>query len=159
LEQGKTTRVTLFGRNLKKDRSAGDATGLDEVEVEVTPPSPGSSLLTRTFLRPSRFAVEVFPVDYPGAPHPALLGTTDVPVKLDLEGNHQPTTAQSIAWPCEVSGRLEQGDEKDWYQIDAHRGDVVWFDLYGERIGSPVDLDLSVFDARGERELLQLTDG
>ena len=31
--------------------------------------------------------------------------------------------------------------------------------FYGERIGSPVDLDLSVFDARGERELLHWTDG
>ena len=60
-----------------------------------------------------------------------------------------PTTAQEIPWPCEVSGRLEAGDEKDWYLLHARRGEVVWLELFGERIGSPVDLDLSVLDARG----------
>jgi hypothetical protein len=131
---------------------------LDHVEVDVTPPPRGSSRLPQTFLRPARFAVDVFPFEYPGAPAPVLLGVSDVPVVQDNGANHESKAAQAITWPCEVSGQLERGDEKDWYLIDAKRGDVVWLELYGERIGSPVDLDLSVFDAGGERELLHLTD-
>jgi hypothetical protein len=159
VERGKTTRVTLFGRNLPRaGGSDTDPSLLDRVEIKVTPPDPGASLLTRTFARPSRFAVDVFPVDFPGAPAPALVGVIDVPVVLDNENNHQPATAQEIPWPCEVSGRLEAGDEKDWYLLHTRRGDVLWLELFGERIGAPVDLDLSVLDAGGKRELLHLAD-
>jgi hypothetical protein len=159
VEQGKSTRLTLFGRNLGRSGGArSDPAQLDQVVVDVTPPPPGASLLTRTFERPSRFSVEEFPVDFPGAPAPVLVGMTDVPVILEAENNHQPSTAQRILWPSEICGRLEAGDEKDWYQIHADRGDVVWLELFGERIGAPVDLDLSVLDVRTEREVLHLTD-
>lgn len=158
VESGKPTRVTLFGRNLATD---GDSVGLpelDRVEFEVRPPVPGTSPLLRLFARPSRFSVDEFPVDLPGAPAPVLLGTTDVPVVLDEDANHGPESAQSLAWPCEVSGRLEAAGERDWYRLHAQRGEVLWFELMGERIGSPVDLDLVLLDARDRRERLHLTD-
>lgn len=159
VERGKTSRVTLFGRNLvRAGGAAAEPPRLDRVEVDVTPPASGPSLLARTFARPPRFGVEEFPVDFPGAPAPVLVGVTDVPVLLDNGRNHRPAAAQELAWPCEVSGRLDEGDETDWYSVRARRGDVVWLDLFGERIGSPVDLDLSVLEASGERELLHLTD-
>ncbi len=158
VESGKTTRVTLFGRNLARDGRGGDPPQLDRDEVDVTPPATRAALLPRTFARPPRFEVDEFPVDYPGAPAPVLVGVTDVPVLLDVEDNHDPATAQQIPWPCEVSGRLEVGDERDWYLLHAHRGDVIWLELFGERIGAPVDLDLSVLEAREKRELLHLTD-
>lgn len=159
VERGKTTRVTLFGRNLTRAGGAGtEPPWLDRVDIEVTPPALGSSLLPRTLERPSRFAVDEFAVDFPDAPAPVLVGTTDVPVLHDNEDNLQPTMARKLPWPCEVSGRLEVGDEKDWYLLHAHRGDVVWLELFGERIGSPVDLDLTMFDARDQREVLHLTD-
>src|SRR4029078_1277711 len=123
-----------------------------------TPPAPGASSPARTFARPPRFGVEEFPLDFPGARAPVMMGVTDVPVHLDNDDNHQIATAQKIPWPCEVSGRLAAGDERDWYLLRADRGDGVWLDLFCARDGSPVDLDLSVLDARGERELLHLTD-
>src|SRR5262249_3768385 len=154
-----TTRVALFGRNLARAGDTGtNPPRLDRLEMDVTPPAFGSSSLPRTFARPPRFAVDEFPVDLPGAPAPVLLGITDVPAPVDGESNHRPETAQEIPWPCEVSGRLEAGDEKDWFRLRARRGEVVWLELFGERIGAPVDLDLSVFDARNNCELLHLTD-
>ncbi len=159
VEEGKTTRVTLFGRNLGPGGKSTDPLRFDRAYVEVTPPRSESFGLPRSFLRPERFAVEEYPLDLAGAPSPVLLGVTDVPVHRDVETNHQPDEAQEIEWPCEVSGRLVAGDEKDWYLLHARRGEVIWLELYGERIGSPVDLDLSVYDARDRRELLHLTDG
>ncbi len=65
VERGKTTRVTLFGRNVRLTGGTGtEPLRLDRAEVDVTPPPCGASLLMRTFVRPSRFAVEEFPVDY-----------------------------------------------------------------------------------------------
>lgn len=159
VERGKTTRLALFGRNLAPSAGAEPPSlGLDRIEVDVTPPAPGSERLPRTFARPSRFGVEEFPVDFPGASAPVLVGLTDVPVRLDNDANHEPASAQELAWPCEVSGRLEAGNETDWYRLHAQRGDVVWLELLGERIGAPVDLDLTVLDARGTRPLLHLAD-
>jgi hypothetical protein len=158
VERDKTTRVTLFGRNLVRDGGTTEPPLLDQVEVDVTPPVIGSSFLPRAFARLPRFAVEEFPVDFPGSPLPVLLGTTDVSVLRDNGTNHQPASAQELPWPCEVAGRLEAGDEKDWYLLRARRGDVAWLELFGERIGAPVDLDLAVLDALQKRELLHLTD-
>jgi hypothetical protein len=159
VERHRTTRVTLFGRSLATAADgATEPPGLDHFELDVTPPTFGSSILPRTFAHPSRFAVEEIPVDFPGAPAPVWVGVTDVPVVLDNENNHQPETGQEVSWPCEVAGRLEAGDEKDWYRLHARRGDVVWLELFGERIGAPVDLDLSVLDAGSRRELLHLSD-
>ena len=158
VEQGKTTRVTLFGRNLGEGGKRIDQLRFDRVFVDVTPPPRESFGPPRSFLRPERSGVEEFGFDFPGSPSPVLLGVTDIPVRLDTGTNHQPGDAQEIQWPCEVSGRLEVGDEKDWYLLHARRGEVLWLELYGERIGSPVDLDLSVFEARERRELLHLTD-
>ena len=70
----------------------------------------------------------------------------------------RPRRRRKLTWPCEVSGRLEAGDEQDWFRVRAQRGDVIWLELFGERIGAPVDLDLSVLDAGGKRELLHLAD-
>src|SRR5262249_40245449 len=139
VQRGKTTRLTLFGRNLgRATRTSANPPELDLVEVDVSPPALGSSMLARMFARPSRFAIDEFPVDLPGAPEPVLVGITDLPVVLDGDNNHQPATAQEITWPCEVSGRLEAGGEQDWYLLPARRGEVVWFELFGERIAAPV---------------------
>ncbi len=157
VKRGETMRVTLFGRNLV-DASASASNALDRVEWDLRAPDQDDSGALRTFLRPARVGAEAFPVDYPGAIGPVLVGLTDVPVVCDEGQNHQPKAAQSIPWPCEVSGQLAEGSERDWFSIRAHRGDVIWLELFGERIGAPVDLALSVFDGQGERELLHLTD-
>jgi len=158
VEQSKATRVSLFGRNLGGVGEAHAARTFDRLVVDVTPPSVVALGPTRIFSPPARFAVEEFSYDLPNAASPLALGLTDVPVAFDSDSNHQPAAAQDVGWPLEVNGRLEVGDEKDWYRLRARRGEVVWLELYGERIGSPVDLDLSVYDIRGERELLHLAD-
>ena len=159
VEQGKTTRVTLFGRNLP--RAGGwdaDPSRLDRVEFDVTPPGSGASVLARTFARPARFAVDEFPADLPNSPSPVLVGITDVPVVLDSGNNHEAATAQEI--DLAVRGQRAAGGRRRAGLVSGsrQRGDVIWLELFGERIGAPVDLDLSVLDAGGKRELLHLAD-
>lgn len=156
VERGTTTRVTLFGRNLPGGRAEPPA--LDRIDVDVTPPLHSESELTRTMERPSQCVLDSFQLDVAGDSSPVLMGVTDVPVFLDASDNHAPATAQALSWPCEVSGRLEAGDETDWYRLRVDRGDVVWLELLGERIGAPVDLELSLLDAVGRREILRMSD-
>ena len=57
-----------------------------------------------------------------------------------------------------MSGQLVAGDERDWFAIQARRGEVLFIEALGQRIDSPVDLQISVLDASGQRELTQFGD-
>lgn len=170
LERGKATRVALFGRNLVARPTARPAEGqaapspaldrtpsFDRVEVDITPPldQPDHAGLR---LLPAQLAADAFPYHYPRSDAPVLLCATDVPVIQDAPGNHSPGSAREVSVPCEVSGQLAAGDEQDWYAVQARRGDVLWLEAFGERIGSPVDLDIAVLDASGLRELEHFSD-
>ena len=146
VEQGKNSRVGLFGQNLN-----------NPLEVEIQAPAKATGV-PRIFARPSRFDVEEFAFDLQGKASPIALGLTDLAVVTDPDTNHQPDSALALDWPVEVSGRLEAGDENDWYRVAMKRGEVLWCELYGERIGSPVDLEFSVYDAKGQREWLRVSD-
>lgn len=170
VERGKTTRVGLFGRNLVAhpvsrtvDRRAvlspelDRSPAFDRVDVDVTPPADQTDYGGLRLL-PAQLAINAFPYHYPGSDAPVMMCATDVPVVQDVPGNHSPGSAREIPVPCEVSGQLAAGDEQDWFAVQARRGDVLWLEAFGERIGSPVDLDLVVLDPLGQRELEHFSD-
>ena len=152
IERGKRSRVTLYGWNLGGERG----TPFDTVSVEMTPPTNLQPPAIR--LRSNQLTIEGFAYQFPGADSPTLISVSDAPVINDQTGNHSPTTAREIAVPCDVSGQLLTGDEQDWFAIDVRRGEVVWFEAYGERIGSPLDLEISLFDSEGKNELANFRD-
>ncbi len=185
IEQGQTSRVTLYGWNLARQDQAqlGASAGsrpipsddpdvpvlsgarrllpegtFERIEVEITPPAANSSTDLPLRLRPEQIGVDGFAYRLPGAHAPVLLGLADIPVVQDHAENHSPASAQTIRIPCEVSGQLISGDEQDWFAIDAKRGEVLWFQAFGQRIGSPVDLDVSVLDPTGLKELARFSD-
>lgn len=145
--RGQTTKVKLLARN----RAPADC-----IEVNVTPPIVRE--LTTLRLRPAHIAADAFP--YLNAPGnvPVLMSATDVPVVTTARENHTADRAHEITAPCEVCGFLPTGDEKDWYALHARRGEVFWLEAFGERIDSPVDLDLTVLDPAGRRELAKMAD-
>ena len=80
------------------------------------------------------------------------------PIVIDADKNHSPKSAQAIAIPCEIGGQLAQPGELDWYSFQAKRGEVIWFEGFGERIRSPVDLDISILDETASTELARFRD-
>lgn len=170
VERGKATQVTLYGWNFFQSGSAGptalntetadrttvNGATLDAVTVEL--PAVSDNQLVGLRLRSNQVTVDGFAYRYPGTDMPVLVGLTDVPVVRDAVGNHTATTAYQVPVPCEVGGQLLGGDEQDWFAISALRGEVLWLEAFGERMGSPVDLDLSVYDASGDTELAAFHD-
>ncbi len=136
---------------------------IESLEINVTVPAgqPVSAVPAR--LSAAQAALDFFAYDLPGADEPVLFSVTDVSIAVDeglddAGGNHSPQQAQKIGIPCEVSGQLISGDEQDWYAFEAGRGEVVWFNVFGERLGSPVDLELLLLDDSGDREILRMND-
>lgn len=168
IERGKPTRVTLHGWNLHgvgfQSAVAGQsqlvenlpqAPALDAVTVEIMPPERASLETVR--LRSNQVAFDGFAYHAPGSDTPVFIGLTEAPIVSDGSGNHSPKAAREIGVPSEVSGQLIGGDEQDWFVFEARRGEVLWLEAFGERIGAPVDLELSLFDA-GQKELASFRD-
>ena len=130
----------------------------ERLEVEIP-----ASLAEATWPLPVRCqsqqaTFEGFAYQPSGIHMPVMIGVTDVPVVLENGLNHSPSTAQEIVAPCEVSGQLVASDKSDWFAISALRGETFFIEALGQRIQSPVDLQVSVFDATGEFELAQFGD-
>jgi hypothetical protein len=182
VERGKASRVTLYGWNLRQSRqpppsslaarspsvAAADAAettrlasasdGFDQIEVEIP-----ALLAEATWPLPVQFApahavFEGFAYHLAGSHMPVALGVTDVPVVPERADNHSAVHAQLIDYPCEVSGQLTDEAERDWYAIDARRGEALYIEALAQRIHAPADLDISVLDASGDHELTRFSD-
>lgn len=154
VRRGETSRVRIWGQNLSAN---GPSTPQDSLVVEITPPlSPAASLpLPR---RPAQQSSDLFAYHLPNAHAPLAIGLTDLPVIENHTGHEQPDRALKLPVPCEVSAQLATGYAQHWYTLSAKRGEVLWLEAWGDRIGSPVDLELSVFDASGQQALANLSD-
>jgi hypothetical protein len=154
--RGKTTKVKLYGRNLSARAAVKSSLELDCVEAEITPPAAGRHELIPLRLRPEQMTLDAFAYHYPGGHAPVLMSVTDVPVVAAAADNRDPERAQEVAAPCEVCGQLADGDERHWYAVRARRGEVLWLEAFGARLGYPVTLDVRVLDPDGKSELLAL---
>ena len=150
LEPGKATQVTVYGRNLpggQPDPTAkvGDAV-LEKITVSITPPTGEAALHSIVFsglVTPAMSALDGFEYrlkNATGASNPYFLTFARAPVVLDNGNNDSADMAQEISVPCEIAGRIEKRRDRDWYVFTGKKGDVLNFELFGDRLGSPGDL-------------------
>jgi hypothetical protein len=62
------------------------------------------------------------------------------------EGSEHP---QEVAVPGGVSGRIERDGDQDQYAFRATRGEPLIIEVFGRRLGSPIDPVVEVLDAEG----------
>ena len=151
-----TNKVNLFGWNLGQG-SVLQGTGYETATVDVVAPAVEETPFA-VRRRPAQIGSSEFSYLYPGSELPIRISLTNVPVMVESVGNHVSSGAQLISVPAEISGQLIGSGELDWFQFDARRGEVFWLEAFGERIGSPVDLELSILDAAGKVELARFSD-
>lgn len=178
IPRGQATKVTLFGWNLPTAKRSGETAAVpgeksgpqrelspvqktqqatvsfDQMEVEIPASLAQPSTQLPIRLQPSQAvtAVSSFAYSPEGSHAPVLIGLSDVPVNLDRSDNHSPEAAQVVSVPCEVSGQLAEASEQDWFAVDVQRGEVLHLEAFGQRISSPVDLQISIYDS--EQSLL-----
>ncbi|MFO1091959.1 MAG: PPC domain-containing protein [Planctomycetaceae bacterium] len=156
VQRGTASRVALFGWNLPG--AVTTAAGFDRLDLEIPPAAEGEWPLP-ALLHPAQatLAAESFVFRLPGSAFGVPISLTDAPVTLDNAANHTADSAQVLEIPSDISGQLGEGDERDWFAFRAERGEVLYFEAYGQRLGSPVDLQLSVCDQSGQ-ELVTFAD-
>jgi hypothetical protein len=162
IEPGRTADVTFYGRNLpggRRDPAAVlDGRPLDVLTARVTAPSDPVAfqrLQTTTRVPPRSAGLDGFEYRLrtpAGLANPVLFTYATAPVVVEQEVNDTPETAQALAVPCEVAGRIDRRGDRDWYSFPAKKGDVLVVELFGDRIGAPNDFHLELYDAAGREQ-------
>jgi hypothetical protein len=164
VEAGKTTTVTVWGRNLPGGRPDPemllDGVVLERLDVPVdTTRENVTSLRTDMALPPVMSGVDGFDFrlrNDAGSSNPAFLGIVPGPVVLEAGHNDRPEEAQALTLPCDVAGRIESRGDRDWYRFDARKGDVLSIEAWGDRLGAPVDLYFMIRSVDGKQMLVDV---
>ncbi len=168
VEPGKPATVTVYGRNLPggtpDPKAVSDDRVLEKMTVTLKPPAgplAAQRLIYRGRVAPPTSALDGFEYrvrNASGTSNPFLITLARAPVVLDNQANNTPETAQSLTLPCEVAGRIEKKGDRDWYAFSAKKGDVYTIEAFGDRLGSAIDLYLTVRAADTGKTLIDLDD-
>jgi hypothetical protein len=160
VEPGKTTAVTVYGRNLPNGRPAdgyrAEGRPLEKVTVDVTPPADAVGKLS-SFGRvdPVVALQDGFPFTLKGPggtsnPVVIFLARDRLTVKTTPAG--KPEEAAELDGPGEIAGFLAKRAERDWIAFRARKGEKVTLDLAVERVGSGGDFFFSVRSEKNPKQ-------
>jgi hypothetical protein len=168
VEPGKKANITVYGRNLpggKPDPAAiADGRVLEKATVSVDVPAGPAAMQRLDYsgrLEPLASALDGFELrlrNNGGSSNPFLLTFAQAPVVLDNGDNDSAESAQEVAVPCEIAGRIEKKGDQDWYAFTAKKGDVYSIECFGERLGAPVDMQMTVYRVDGGQKMVELDD-
>ncbi len=141
---GDETTVRLKGWNLLVDKLSMDARQ-----------SAGNNVLVR---RP-------FQADNDGPEGPSYISVREgdmisnrvpfavdtLPEAMEEEPNHSFETAQPVAPPVIINGRVDQPGDWDVFRVEGRAGQRIIAEVYARRLDSPVDSLLELTDAAGKR--------
>jgi hypothetical protein len=155
MQRGTTLEITLTGTNL------ADPTGVyTSFPAKITIPRDHKNGTENTRLR---IRLEV-PKDAPLGFHIIRLATArgisnlrifcldDLPQIEDMNASHSKEKPQTVPTPCVVAGQIATA-ASNYYQLRARAGQRVTFEVLGHRLGSGVDPQISLYEARGMREI------
>ncbi len=168
VEPGKPATLTVYGRNLpggQPDRSARLAGRvLEKLTVTVTPPADPAARQRLDYSgRISPVGSELDGFEYRvrsavGASNPYFLTYARAPVVLSGTANTTPETAQEVALPCEIAGRIAKKGQRSWFTFAAKKGDVWSIEIYSERLGAPTDIYCLLRNPATKQQLADLDD-
>jgi hypothetical protein len=85
-----------------------------------------------------------------GLTNPVPVVVSDLPVTVEAEGdNNKPETAQAIALPAGISGRIEAEADIDCFAFEAKKGDRVSVEVVARRYWSGLDSIIRILNASG----------
>jgi hypothetical protein len=136
VERGTTARIAVDGWNLAGGR---------EVSLPVAPGVEPGTIVGVPVVLPAKDECESG--RQPSATRNVVVA--DGRQAVERETNDAPTQAQELPVPGGVSGRIGVDGDVDFYRFRAREGETVIAEVFGRRLGSPVDSIVEVLDARG----------
>lgn len=87
-----------------------------------------------------------------GVSNMRVLCIDDLTQETSKGANRSKASAQGLTVPAAVSGSAV-ADQADYYKINVKAGERISFDCQARRIGSAIDAQMSIYDAKSMREL------
>lgn len=151
LQKGVPVELTLTGANLA-----------EPIELRTTFPArwqflPGGTatqLRLRLEAEPASMLGwhQVYLVTKQGLSNSRLFCVDELP-QIQVAGTpHSATQAQPLTTPCVVCGAMER-EKSHWFKLTVRAGQRLSFEMLGRRLGSPLDPQLTIFDASGQKQL------
>ncbi|MCE9531186.1 MAG: PPC domain-containing protein, partial [Planctomycetes bacterium] len=150
VEPGKPAQVTLYGRNLPggtpEPGALVEGRPVEKLVVTVNPPTDAgaaSRLTMKSRVDPRVGLTDGFEYRLKGPSgmsNPMLIAYATGKVVLEKENNDKIESAESIPVPCEVAGRIDKRQDRDWYTFNLKKGDIYTLELWSDRLGVPTDL-------------------
>jgi hypothetical protein len=159
VEPGKKNKLTVYGRNLPgKAAREAMANGQALEQIKVTVDVPGDKLVRQRLnylglVSPAASVLDGFGFyvhNDAGSSNPFLLTYAQAPVVLDNGANDTRASAQQLTLPCEIAGTIEKRGDRDWYAFPARKGEAYSLEMFGARLGSPLDLYFEVQNGAGK---------
>lgn len=75
---------------------------------------------------------------------------TDFPPHVERGHNHDAKDAETVAFPVEISGRLDSEGDEDFFKFHLDHKELVVLQAIARRIGSPVDPLLTLRNVKGD---------
>lgn len=159
IEPGKDANVLVHGRNL--GGGADDPTAvvndriLEKKVITIKAPADPLGLQRLAFsglVLPQSSMLDGFDqrLKGPAGQSNAFLMTyATAPVVQDSGDNDEQDKAQKVSFPCNIAGRIEKKGDRDWYQFEVKKGQVVNIEAFAERLGSAMDLYFQVRSDQG----------
>lgn len=159
---GQTLKVALFGYNLPGSGRV-DVPGVlpqpERVEVDIPFPGDPAAFQVTPWGDPVTANSDTFRYSWRapnGVSNAIPMAVSRSPVVLEQEPNEQ-APGQAVSVPCEIAGQFARKGDADVFQFDGKAGEVLYLEVTGERLGSPVDpyfvVDRVVVGADGKETL------
>lgn len=155
VKRGTATDLTVSGTNLLAPTGVSIGTA-----AKTTIPSEDKNGQDSTKFKvrievPADTPIGAYPVrvaTLKGASNLRILCVDELPQTIGSGSNRSKATAQAVAVPSAVTGAVaaEQGD---FYKFTVKAGQRLSFDCIARRLGSAIDAQMTVYDAKTMREL------
>lgn len=154
-KRGTTATLDLTGANLanpikiltsipgKVTIPTENNNGKDAAKVQVKIEIPADAPLGFHFLRIGTAR---------GVSNSRIFCVDDLPEVAEVATNKSKTTPQPLTLPCVVAGKIDN-ESSDFYKISVKAGQRVSVEVIGRRLGSPIDPQLTLLDAKTMREM------
>jgi hypothetical protein len=152
---GSNNAFTIYGRNLPGGQLAEgmsiNGAPLQKLAVNIPLPADEAARTSlavgpATSNRAAGLDAIEFRLPTPQGPaNPVLVYFSAAPVIVEQEPNDQAAVSQKIAIPCEFVGQFLPGNDVDWVQFDAKKGDNLTIEIISHRLGLETDPYLALF--------------
>lgn len=156
ITEGDSQELLAFGYNLGGQASVGTSLESRSVTLSDKQLTPGFTL--PAFADAISVTATAMPLSILQSIHPVGVSLTEDRIVIGDQQNVKFDKALSLQIPTDISGQLPAAQDRHWYKLKLHAGEVICVDGIGSRAGSPVDLAVHVFAQDGKKQLKVFND-